>query len=692
MQDKKMDVLGDSVGMMCASAGALTAIAGAAAVYYMSKMPDPTCIPPIDLNDQSYVLEDGSRCSKLMPKGELLDYKPHKDVCTLLDVFKQGVKTAADSPFLGTRSGPNREYEWITYQESYDQARWFGSWLLDQGLESGKDNNIIGVFAQNRQEWIISDLGCRCYNLLVVALYETLGHDAIIFVINQTQMPLLVCDSAEKVNKILSLVEEAGIKHVKTLVVMDNNADVNSALATKLGINIVTFQDALEKGKANLKPEAPPSPDDVAIICYTSGTTGNPKGVMTTHRQFLSMVTGVQMIMSSYRVLNKDDVHLSYLPLAHNFERASQQLLYLYGARIGFFSGDIKLLLDDLQTLRPTFFISVPRLLNKIYDKVMSGVSQSKIKSTLLQCGLDAKMRDLRRYVIRKDSIWDKLLFKKVQALFGGRVDILILGSAPMSGKVLDFFRASLGCVMYEAFGQTEAVAAVTMTIPCETLSGMVGPPMPQNFVKLVDSQEQGYFAANNQGEVLVKGGNVASGYYKEPEKTAETFDKDGWLHTGDIGEWLPNGTLKIIDRKKNIFKLAQGEYIAPEKIETVYCRSKFVAQVFVEGNSLQPFAVAIVVPDEEVLLQWACNNGVTGKFQDLCESQSIKQMVLTDIVSVGKAAKLNSLELVKDVFLCPEPFTVENNLLTPTFKNKRPELRKFFKGIVEEMYKYNEQ
>ncbi|XP_008934944.1 PREDICTED: long-chain-fatty-acid--CoA ligase 1-like, partial [Merops nubicus] len=239
----------------------------------------------------------------------------------------------------------------------------------------------------------------------------------------------------------------------------------------------------------------------------------------------------------------------------------------------------------------------------------------------------------------------------------------------------------------YEGYGQTECTAGCSLSLPGDWTAGHVGAPMPCSIIKLVDVQEMNYLAARGEGEVCVKGPNVFRGYLKDPEKTAEALDKDGWLHTGDIGKWLPNGTLKIIDRKKHIFKLAQGEYIAPEKIENVYLRCEALAQVFVHGESLQAFLVAIVVPDPETLRSWAKKKGFEGSYEELCKNKDVKKHILEDMVRIGKESGLKSFEQVKDIFLHTEMFSIENGLLTPTLKAKRPELRKCFQSQIDELY-----
>ncbi|NXU55272.1 ACSL1 ligase, partial [Turnix velox] len=315
------------------------------------------------------------------------------------------------------------------------------------------------------------------------------------------------------------------------------------------------------------------------------------------------------------------------------------------------------------------------------------GQADTALKRWMLDFASKRKEAELRSGIVRNNSFWDKVIFRKIQASLGGRVRLMITGAAPVSASVLTFLRTALGCQFYEGYGQTECTAGCSLSLPGDWTAGHVGAPMPCCMIKLVDVQEMNYLASKGEGEVCVKGPNVFSGYLKDPDKTAEALDKDGWLHTGDIGKWLPNGTLKIIDRKKHIFKLAQGEYIAPEKIENVYLRCEALAQVFVHGESLQAFLVAIVVPDPETLRSWAKKKGFEGSYEELCRNKDLKKHILEDMIRVGKDSGLKSFEQVKDLFVHPEMFSIENGLLTPTLKAKRPELRKYFQSQIEELY-----
>jgi long-chain acyl-CoA synthetase len=310
-------------------------------------------------------------------------------------------------------------------------------------------------------------------------------------------------------------------------------------------------------------------------------------------------MAGVLSTLPDKLQLNESERHLSFLPLAHIFEQLVMCAIVSVGGAIAFYRGDILKLLEDVGEAKPTIFPAVPRLLNRIHSKILGTINEAGgVKKALFYRALQAKQQLLREGVCTKDSIWDRLVFRKVQARLGGRVKLFLSGAAPISPEVLDFFRAAFGCPVMEGYGQTETCAAITLTHGYDYAlvpGGHVGPILPCNEVKLVDIPDMGYLATdqpNPRGEVCVRGHNVFKGYYKEPKKTAETIDSDGWCHTGDVGMVLPNGCLKIIDRKKHIFKLAQGEYIAPEKIENIYVKAPLVAQVFAHGDSLKRYAI----------------------------------------------------------------------------------------------------
>uniref|UniRef100_A0A8B9G7C4 Long-chain-fatty-acid--CoA ligase n=1 Tax=Amazona collaria TaxID=241587 RepID=A0A8B9G7C4_9PSIT len=636
-------------------ASALVGIGAFAAVvaYWFASRPRAVK-PPCDLRMQSEEVEglDGARRSVIGDSPQLLTHY-YDDARTMYEVFRRGFSISGESTVA-------------------ERAEALGSGLIQQGCKPST-KQFIGVFAQNRPEWIISELACYTYSMVVVPLYDTLGPGAIRYIVNTADISTVICDKPEKARTLLDHVERRETPGLSSIILMDPFEKELMERGRCCGVRIQTMQEV-----------EPPRPEDLSIVCFTSGTTGNPKGAMLTHGNVVADFSGFLKVTEKVIFPRQDDVLISFLPLAHMFERVIQSVVYCHGGRIGFFQGDIRLLSDDMKALRPTIFPVVPRLLNRMYDKIFSQADTS-LKRWVLEFAARRKKAEVRKGIIRNDSLWDKLFFNKIQASLGGCVRMIVTGAAPASPTVLGFLRAALGCQVYEGYGQTECTAGCTFTTPGDWTSGHVGAPLPCNLIKLKDVEELNYFASKGEGEVIcVKGPNVFKGYLKDEEKTAEALDQEGWLHTGDIGKWLPNGTLKIIDRKKHIFKLAQGEYIAPEKIENIYIRSDPVAQIYVHGDSLQAFLVGIVVPDSEVMPGWAKKRGFDGSYAELCRN---KVSIMEDMVRLGKESGLHSFEQVKAIYIHSDMFSVQNGLLTPTLKAKRPELRAYFKKQIEELY-----
>ncbi|XP_036052448.1 long-chain-fatty-acid--CoA ligase 6 isoform X4 [Onychomys torridus] len=662
------------------SMGALAAILA----YWLTHRPK-ALQPPCNLLMQSEEVEDsgGARRSVIGGSTQLLTHY-YDDARTMYQVFRRGLSISGNGPCLGFRK-PHQPYQWLSYQEVANRAEFLGSGLLQHDCKVGTEQ-FIGVFAQNRPEWIIAELACYTYSMVVVPLYDTLGPGAIRYIINTADICTVIVDKPQKAILLLEHVERKETPGLKLIILMEPFDDALKERGQKCGVNIKSMQAIEDCGQENHKAPVPPRPDDLSIVCFTSGTTGNPKGAMLTHGNVVADFSGFLKVTEKVIFPRQDDVLISFLPLAHMFERVIQSVVYCHGGRVGFFQGDIRLLSDDMKALRPTIFPVVPRLLNRMYDKIFHQADTS-LKRWLLEFAARRKQAEVRSGVIRNNSIWDELFFSKIQASLGGHVRMIVTGAAPASPTVLGFLRAALGCQVYEGYGQTECTAGCTFTTPGDWTSGHVGAPLPCNHIKLVDAEELNYWTSKGEGEICVKGPNVFKGYLKDEDRTKEALDSDGWLHTGDIGKWLPEGTLKIIDRKKHIFKLAQGEYVAPEKIENIYIRSEPVAQIYVHGDSLKAFLVGIIVPDPEVMPSWAHKKGIRGTYQELCTNQELKKAILDDMVELGKKSGLHSFEQVKAIYIHCDMFSVQNGLLTPTLKAKRPELREYFKKQIEELY-----
>uniref|UniRef100_A0A2K6G9L9 Arachidonate--CoA ligase n=1 Tax=Propithecus coquereli TaxID=379532 RepID=A0A2K6G9L9_PROCO len=633
---------------------------------------------------------DGARRSVITSSPQLLTHY-YDDARTMYQVFRRGLSISGNGPCLGFRK-PKQPYQWLSYQEVADRAEFLGSGLLQHNCKACTDQ-FIGVFAQNRPEWIIAELACYTYSMVVVPLYDTLGPGAIRYIINTGEpaaarcpvadISTVIVDRPQKAVILLEHVERKETPGLKLIILMEPLEEALAERGRMCGVAIESMQAVEDCGRENRRAPVVSLPANL-LSCFLF--TGNPKGAMLTHGNVVADFSGFLKVTEKVIFPRQDDVLISFLPLAHMFERVIQSVVYCHGGRVGFFQGDIRLLSDDMQALRPTIFPVVPRLLNRMYDKIFSRAN-TPLKRWVLEFAAKRKQAEVRSGVIRNDSIWDELFFNKIQASLGGCVRMIVTGAAPASPTVLGFLRAALGCQVYEGYGQTECTAGCTFTTPGDWTSGHVGAPLPCNHIKLVDVEELNYWACKGEGEICVRGPNVFKGYLKDPDRTNEALDGDGWLHTGDIGKWLPTGTLKIIDRKKHIFKLAQGEYVAPEKIENIYIRSQPVAQIYVHGDSLKAFLVGIVVPDPEVMPSWAQKKGIEGTYAELCTNQDLKKAILEDMVRLGKESGLHSFEQVKAIHVHSDMFSVQNGLLTPTLKAKRPELREYFKKEIEELY-----
>ncbi|KAJ0398981.1 hypothetical protein P43SY_003586 [Pythium insidiosum] len=479
---------------------------------------------------------------------------------------------------------------------------------------------------------------------------------------------------------------------VKHVVQFEDVSEEQRKEAAALNVALTGLKELLSVGEKKPVAADPPTPDDICTICYTSGTTGNPKGALLTHRNVVSAALTANM----HVCLNKDDVHLSYLPLAHVFERAAQTILVGEGGSIGFYQGEVIKLLDDLAALRPTMLPSVPRVLNRIHDRITQGVGKAgALKRWLFNWAYQSKKARLADGYV-EHGLWDALVFNKIKQVLGGRIRLMLNGSAPISQDCKEFLQIVFGCPVLEGYGMTETCAVIAISTKQYAPGTHVGPPNPGIEICLFDVPEMNYTQHDSpcpRGEVCVRGSNVFQGYFKDPEKTAEAIDADGWLHTGDIGQWNPDGTLSIIDRKKNIFKLSQGEYVAPEKIENVYVKSPLVAQIFVHGHSLQNYLVGVAVPDADAVAEWARANGHSAEadaLRDLYSSAALKQAILKDLDELAQRFGLMRFERVQKLHLHDEPWSVENNLLTPTFKLKRPQLVEYFSKQIDFMYDAN--
>lgn len=621
---------------------------------------------------------------------------PHlTNVSTCYELFQRSVKLYPDRPCLGYRNvvdGQVQPFTYITYTEAGLKVAHIGSAMRAIGL---KEHGRVGVFGANSPEWMIALQACNRQSAYCVPLYDSLGEDAIEYIIGHASCSVVFVSSL----KFPGLVEALPrLKHLVNTVVYWGAPDQISTQETEsLGIKVFSFDAFAKLGQGKPSDPIPPKPEDLCTIMYTSGTTDKPKGVEISHRAEVATVAGVQTFLQNVGYeLDYNDSEISYLPLAHIFDRTSEELMLYLGCKIGYWRGDIKGLVDDIAQMKPTLLIGVPRVFDRIYAGVYSKVNAgSPIKKFLFNFGYRWKLYYMNQgYAYNKASpFFDKLVFSKIKARLGGHVRFIVTGGAPLANHVEEFLKVCFCCPVVQGYGLTETCAASCIAVPDKKcMAGTVGPPLPSTDMRLEAVPEMKYDPTGNppRGEILFRGPSVFSGYYRDEEKTVEVLEKDGWYHTGDIGEMTEEGCLRIIDRKKNIFKLAQGEYIAAEKIEAAYKKNEMVEQIWVYGNSFESTLVAVVVPTGEggPLQEWASQKGVASDLPSICRNDEARKWVLDQLNATAKESKLKGFEMIKSLFLDPEQFSIENGLMTPTFKLKRPPLQSKYQPQIDAMYK----
>lgn len=364
--------------------------------------------------------------------------------------------------------------------------------------------------------------------------------------------------------------KEGKIKKLKNIICFDEFTDEEKDDFEKEGVNVHSFKELVIQGRSIddslLGQMTKPNPDSTDVICFTSGTTGMPKGAMISHRNFTANIRGAE---DAEIILNEKDVIMSYLPLAHCYEKWLMAISLMRGVAIGYFNGNPLTLVKDIQMLKPTILPAVPRVLTKLYDTINMLMAKEEYKNKLYHVALKQKELNIKNKVKFNHLLWDSVLFKYIKPIIGGRVRLMITGSAPISPDILNALKCCFCTQIVEGYGQTETNAPVSITNVKDPIAGHVGGPFTCCYFKTEDIEDMEYASIDKpypRGELCIKGPVVFQGYYKNDEKNKEVFDEEGWLHTGDVVEVWENGTIKLIDRKKNLFKLSQGEYISPEK------------------------------------------------------------------------------------------------------------------------------
>ena len=533
-----------------------------------------------------------------------------------------------------------------------------------------------------------TDLACQSQGLFSVSLYDTLGPETTEYIIGHAELAC-VATSINHIPVLLKL--KPRLPSLKLIVSLDplnegerpgeSKQDILDAIARDLGVTILSIKDVEAIGAANPDaPYNPPVPEDIVTINYTSGTTGNPKGVVLTHANAVAGASSAMVIVKQQPI----DVSPSFLPLAHIYQRNGEHMALFSGGMIGYFHGVITELVDDLKVLRPTGFAGVPRLYNRFGAAITAAtLDQPGLKGKLARHIVSTKLaaiNDPKATVgANKHALYDRIFCRKASAAFGlERVHTMVTGSAPLDPTLQQFLRTIFPGHIVQGYGLTETYAVATAQLPGDFSCGNCGAVAPAAELCLEDVPDMEYMSTDKphpRGEVLVRGNTLFREYYKNPEETAKAIDKDGWFHTGDIGLIDEMGRVKIIDRKKNVLKLAQGEYLSPERIENVYLANcGYLAIAFVHGESTESCVIGLfgVAPDgfapfaSKVLGKTYTATDLEG-LREACADERMRKAVLKDLEKIGRKYKFNSWEKVKAVRLMVDPFTIDNDLLTPT-------------------------
>lgn len=608
---------------------------------------------------------------------EYQELKPTNKAETLYESFFYTVEHLPNSQFLGSRilnpDGSLGGYSWKTYFQVFNISRLI-SYFLRTLYKDMLEMNLLGIISKNREEWLLVEFACFFQNITTVCLPDSISLESFRFICKHCWLQVIFC-SKPQLELILN--NSDMFPSIRKIVVFDKTRNELKAIAKNLNIEVIDFCEINFSSFSG--SESLPYPDSVFTISYTSGTTSEPKGVILTHRNMISAVAGAEI---SRQPLCPSDIYLMYLPHSHIYDRFFYYLVVSQGGKIGVGSGDYTNLKDDIQALKPTILVSVPRLLNKIYEGINSQFnSKSGIAKSILDKALSQKIQKYEQTGELANNFIQGMAFKKVHKSFGGKLKFMMSGSAPVAGEVMKFLRIVIGVPILEGYGLTESSGGSFTSNGFDITTEHIGGPLPGVEAKLRPVEGYTSNSYSEYGELLLKGPAIFQGYYMVTEQPFI----DGWFPTGDLVQVIKqNGCFKVIDRLKNIIKLADGEFVSIEKVEKVLVTSRFVQQIFVYGESKENCLVAVVVPKAEFFSHEKRN--ARASFEKKSAHAKLKVEILEDFRRVCMKCGMNSWEYVRNVFIEEVEWT-DQDILTITQKLIRYKALEKYRQVIDFMY-----
>lgn len=566
-------------------------------------------------------------------------------------------------------------YVEIKYPELEKMSKDFSLGLLRLGV---KKDDHIAIISENRPEWVISDIAIHLLGAVDIPIYPTLTAKQLEFIFNDSNAKIAIVSNQFQFNKVKKIFND--VKSLQYVIVInEKGVELDSKVLSfeqvkKLGTEYHSSSiEYFKKNKTKI------TPSDLLSIIYTSGTTGNPKGVMLTHSNLVSNIKSSASVIS----ISDEDILLSFLPLCHSFERmAGYYTAMACGATIAY-AESVETVRDNLAEVKPTIMTSVPRLFERIYNRVMKQMESApairrKIFRWAIQVGKKyakaKKLHVIPATLAIQHKIADKLVYSKLKAATGGRIRFFVSGGAALGREYGEFFEA-VGLQILEGYGLTESSPVISTNRLDDYKFGTVGKPIPGVEVKIADD-----------GEILARGPNIMKGYWNNKKATEEAIDKDGWLHTGDIGVFDSEGFLIITDRKKHMFVSSGGKNIYPQPIEGMFLQSKYIDQFVLIGDR-RMFLSALIVPDFDAIKEYADRNKIPYKDEeDLVSKEEIYDIIDKEVATIQK--DLANYERVRKFILLSKPLSVESGEMTPTLKIRRKVIEEKYRDLIEEMYK----